>query len=102
HAPHHDHRHAFPTRRSSDLVHALRIRDLTVRYRRSAAPAVAGVSLEVAPGEIVGLIGASGAGKSTLLRAVQRLVEPEAGEIWLEDRKSTRLNSSHVKSSYAV
>lgn len=39
------------------------------------------VSLTVAPGEFVGVIGRSGAGKSTLLRLINRLVEPTAGEI---------------------
>ncbi|WP_158969760.1 phosphonate ABC transporter ATP-binding protein [Chachezhania sediminis] len=43
--------------------------------------AVDAVSLSVAPGEFVGVIGRSGAGKSTLLRLINRLVEPTGGEI---------------------
>ncbi|MDO8312130.1 MAG: ATP-binding cassette domain-containing protein, partial [Sideroxyarcus sp.] len=39
------------------------------------------VSLEVAPGSLVSLIGANGTGKSTLLRLVPRLIEPDKGEI---------------------
>ena len=43
--------------------------------------AVSDVSLEIAPGSFVGVIGRSGAGKSTLLRMLNRLVEPSAGRI---------------------
>jgi len=62
----------------------LSIRDLVVQYRPSGRPpirAVAGVSLEVRAGEVVGLVGESGCGKSTLARAVCGLTAPTAGEI---------------------
>jgi branched-chain amino acid transport system ATP-binding protein len=57
----------------------LRISELTVRYGRT--PAVQELSLEVAEGEIVGLVGPNGAGKSTTLAAIVGLVSPAAGRI---------------------
>lgn len=48
--------------------------------------ALSGVDLDVAPGELVALIGANGAGKSTLLRAVARIVFPDAGTIAVRGR----------------
>jgi len=75
---------------------ALHIEELVVRYGRGA-PAVGGVSLEIAPREIVGLIGASGAGKSTLLRAVQRLVEPSSGRVWLDGTELTALPRAELR-----
>jgi len=48
--------------------------------------ALAGVSLAVAPGETVALVGESGCGKTTLLRTFNRLVEPSAGIVRVEGR----------------
>jgi phosphonate transport system ATP-binding protein len=57
----------------------LEIQGLTRRFGTKAA--VDDVSLSIAPGAFVGVIGRSGAGKSTLLRMINRLVEPTAGRI---------------------
>jgi len=60
------------------------IRSLTKRYGDVAA--VAGLSLEVKPGELVALLGPSGCGKTTTLRLVAGFLKPEAGEIWVGER----------------
>jgi len=65
----------------------LEIADLHVRYpagRRRSTAAVNGVSLAVAPGESVGLVGESGCGKSSLGNAVLRLVPAQAGSVRFE------------------
>ena len=61
----------------------LELREVEVAY--GGVPAVRGLSLSVAPGEIVGLIGPNGAGKSTTLHAIMGLVPARAGDIRLGD-----------------
>ncbi len=55
------------------------------------------VSLTVPDGEFLVIIGLSGSGKSTLLRCVNRLVEPTAGKIWLDDLEITRLSPAELR-----
>jgi len=61
----------------------LRIAALTKKFGETAA--VDGVSLDIADGEMVGIIGRSGAGKSTLLRMINRLADPTSGRILAGD-----------------
>ena len=61
----------------------LQIVDLTKRFGTTAA--VDGVSIDIAEGAMVGIIGRSGAGKSTLLRMINRLADPTSGRILAGD-----------------
>jgi len=60
----------------------LTLRDVHAGY--GSATVLHGVSLDVAPGETVALVGANGAGKSTLLKTISGLVRVRAGEIALD------------------
>ncbi|NJQ03124.1 ABC transporter ATP-binding protein [Streptomyces zingiberis] len=66
-------------------VPVLAVTGLDVHHgrRRRRRPVLHGVSLTVAPGETLGLIGETGSGKTTLARAVLGLVRPSAGSITL-------------------
>jgi branched-chain amino acid transport system ATP-binding protein len=70
----------------------LEVNDLDVRYGR--VHAVRGVSLALAEGEIVAVLGANGAGKSSLLRAVLGLVRPAGGTVIFDGRDITRWPAS--------
>jgi len=61
----------------------LEARDVVRRFGRGRwrVVAVAGVSLTLAPGEIVGVVGANGAGKTTLLRVLAGLLDPHHGTV---------------------
>ena len=49
------------------------------------------ISLNVLPGEVVGLIGPNGSGKSTIIKALSRVIHPHSGEILLDGRDITRI-----------
>jgi peptide/nickel transport system ATP-binding protein len=75
-------------------MNALALRDVAVEYDRRGGGrvrAVAGASLTVDRGQIVGLVGESGCGKSSLARAAVGLVKPVAGSIEFEGREVTPL-----------
>jgi subfamily B ATP-binding cassette protein HlyB/CyaB len=54
------------------------------RYRPDAPEALRGVSLTIAAGEMLGIVGPSGSGKSTLTKLVQRLYVPEQGRVMVD------------------
>ena len=65
----------------------IRLEGLRKRYGEgdTAVDALKGVDMEVAPGEVVGLIGPSGSGKSTLLKCLGAVIDPTAGRMMLGD-----------------
>ncbi|RDI53268.1 dipeptide ABC transporter ATP-binding protein [Nocardia mexicana] len=77
----------------------LRLADLTVVYRSRGKRfrALQGVSLSVAPREVVGLVGESGSGKSTLGRAALGLVPAETGEVTLHGTALRGLTSRELR-----
>ncbi len=65
----------------------IRIEGLKKRYGRgdTAVDALKGLDMQVAPGEVVGLVGPSGSGKSTLLKCLGAVIEPSSGRMTLGD-----------------
>ena len=72
----------------------LKVEGLECRYGKVAA--VRGLSLEVAKGELVTLIGANGAGKTTTLKAISGVLKPAAGRILLEGEDITHVGARGV------
>ena len=69
----------------------LEVRGLSSRYGR--IPALAGVDIDVAPGELVALVGGNGAGKTTLLRTISGVQPCSGGAIRFEGRDLSRVSS---------
>jgi len=71
-------------------VNAIAFRDATLRLGGRAV--LAGVSLEIATGEFVGVLGPNGAGKTTLMRAILGLLAASSGTIQVLGRPAARGN----------
>lgn len=65
---------------------------VTFRYANDAEPALQGVSLKVAPGQMALITGANGAGKSTLLKLLERMYAPQAGTVRMDGVDIRQLN----------
>jgi peptide/nickel transport system ATP-binding protein len=83
----------------------LEVTHLQCSYARAANPAIVDLSLNVMPGEIVGVVGESGSGKSTLLRAICGLHPPRSGEIRLRGAllpSSARKRSREIRRAIQI
>ena len=75
---------------------------VTFRYRPEASPVLNSLSLEVRPGEVIGIVGRSGSGKSTLTKLVQRLYSPEAGRLLVDGIDISLINAAQLRMLAAV
>lgn len=63
---------------------AISIRNVSFRYGAEGADVLKNVSLDIAPGEVIGIVGPSGSGKSSLTKLIQRLYMPTNGQILVD------------------
>lgn len=79
----------------ADAQALISIRDLKVRFGN--VKAVDGVTIDIKPGETLGLVGESGCGKTTLGRAILRLIEPSSGEVFFRNRNLAKLSQRELR-----
>src|SRR4051812_48670795 len=82
-----------------DRVPAVDMRDIRVSF--GGVHAVDGVSVDVYPGEVIGLVGGNGAGKSTLMKALSGARPPDAGQI-LVDGEAVSINNPRDAKRYGI
>jgi ATP-binding cassette subfamily B protein len=75
---------------------AIEIRGLTFAYPGSAAPVLQNLSLSIAPGETLALVGENGAGKSTLAKLLVRLYDADEGQILIDGVDIRDIEPAHL------
>jgi subfamily B ATP-binding cassette protein MsbA len=81
---------------------ALAFEGVSLTYPGAERPALAEVSLAIAPGETVALVGSSGAGKTTLANLVPRFYHPTAGRILLDGHALESLTLASLRANLAL
>ena len=71
----------------------LTFKNVTFRYPEDKEAMMTNLSFQVDQGEFVSLIGASGCGKSTIFRLINRLLEPDSGEIFVDGKEIHKIRS---------
>ncbi len=75
---------------------------VTFRYRPDAPEILHDLCFEVAPGQVVGIVGSSGSGKSTLAKLVQRLYVPERGRVLVDGVDLTTVDPAWLRRQIGV
>ena len=84
------------------LEGAIEFDRVTFRYSLGAQPVLRDVSLRIPAGQVVGIVGPSGSGKSTIAKLVQRLYQPEAGRVLVDDIDAAVLEPSWLRRQIGV
>jgi subfamily B ATP-binding cassette protein HlyB/CyaB len=81
---------------------AIELRNVTFRYRADSAEVLKNVSLQIRPGEVIGIVGRSGSGKSTLTKMVQRFYMPEKGQVLVDGVDVNQVSPSWLRTQIGV
>ncbi len=79
----------------------IRLEGVTKRFHSAAGERVAldGIDLDVAAGQVFGVVGRSGAGKSTLIRTINLLERPDAGRVTVDGREMMKLSPAKLRAA---
>jgi len=88
--------------RPASVQGSIDLRNVTVAYRDDSAAALASISLEVRPGEVVALVGPSGAGKTTLVNLLPRFVLAQSGDVLLDGVDVSEWDLTTLRQQFAM
>ena len=76
--------------------------NVTFKYGQSSHPIYESFSIDIRPGEKIGLVGASGAGKSTFVKLIQRLYDIDSGEIRIDGQGIDKVTQASLRRAVAL
>jgi ABC-type multidrug transport system fused ATPase/permease subunit len=80
----------------------IRFQDVSFAYEAGGRPALAGIDLDIAPGERVAVVGGTGSGKSTLLGLVPRLYAPSRGRVLVDGHDVAGLTLDSLRAAVGI
>ena len=80
----------------------IEIKDVFLKYRPELPDVLRGLTMDVAPGEKIGIVGRTGAGKSSIMTALYRLVELSAGSILIDGVDISTIGLKDLRSALAI
>ena len=81
---------------------AITLRNVSFAYRPGSQPVLKDVSIQIRPGEVIGIVGASGSGKSTLTKLVQRLYVPNEGQVLVDGIDVAQVDPAWLRANVGV
>ncbi|MDC8757864.1 type I secretion system permease/ATPase [Janthinobacterium fluminis] len=84
------------------IAGAIEFEQVGFRYRPDASEVLRNVSIKIAPGEVIGIVGRSGSGKSTLTRLAQRLYIPERGKVLIDGQDIAVIDTASLRRQIGV
>ena len=92
----------FPDIADEDLEGSIRFDHVTFTYPTDESPILKDISFEVAPGQMVGVVGATGAGKSTLAQLIPRLFDPQEGSISIGGKDLREVSQGSLRKNVSI
>ena len=92
----------FPDLADEDLEGSIHFDHVTFTYPTDESPILKDISFEVAPGEMVGVVGATGAGKSTLAQLIPRLFDPQEGSISIGGKDLREVSQGSLRKNVSI
>ena len=92
----------FPDIPDEDLEGSIRFDHVTFTYPTDESPILKDISFEVAPGQMVGVVGATGAGKSTLAQLIPRLFDPQEGSISIGGKDLREVSQGSLRKNVSI
>lgn len=92
----------LPSLQAPDKILQLKVNNLSFAYPNTTKKVIDNVSFNVNKGEILAIVGENGSGKSTLVKLINRLYDPTAGQIFVNDVEITSINQFEYRKKLSV
>lgn len=93
---------AFKDVEDEELEGSLSFENVTFTYPNDDEPILKDISFDIAPGEMVGVVGATGAGKSTLAQLIPRLFDPQQGSIKIGGKDIRTVSEGTLRKTVSI